>query len=68
MTRALRVLGIAALVLALSAIAGPALAGAKKKKVHGSVTIAYEKNTGAGTDRFFGVVDSPNPRCVGGRS
>ncbi len=64
MTRTLRVLGIAALVLALSAIAGPALAAAKKKKVHGSVTIAYEKNTSAGTDRFFGVVNSPNPRCA----
>ncbi len=64
MTRTLRVLGIAALVLALSAIAGPALAGAKKKKVHGSLTIAYEKNAVSGNDRFYGAVSSPNPRCA----
>jgi hypothetical protein len=68
MTRTIRVLGIAALALALTAIAGPGLAGAKitKKKVHGSVTIAHEKNAASGEDRFYGVVNSPNPRCERG--
>src|SRR5215204_2506410 len=68
MTRTIRVPGIAALVLAVIAIAGPGLAGAKviKKKVHGSLTIAYEKNAVSGDDRFFGVVNSPNPRCERG--
>jgi hypothetical protein len=68
MTRSIRVLGIAALALALCALAGPGVAGAKlkKKKVHGFVTIAYEKNASGGDDRFFGVVSSPNPRCENG--
>jgi hypothetical protein len=64
MSRTIRILGIAALVLALVAIAGPGTAVAKKKKVHGSLTIAYEKNAITGTDRFYGEVNSPNPRCV----
>ena len=65
MTRTIRVLGITALAVALTALAGPGLASAKtkKKKVHGSVTIFYEKNASGGEDRFFGVVKSPNPRC-----
>jgi hypothetical protein len=68
MSRTTRILGAALLTLALSATIGTALAGAKikKKKVHGSVTIAYEKNASAGTDRFFGLVSSPNPRCARG--
>jgi hypothetical protein len=66
MTRILRVLGIAALVLSLSAIAGTGIAGAKKKKAHGSLTIAHEKNAVSGDDRFYGVVSSSNPRCVRG--
>jgi hypothetical protein len=66
MTRTLRVFGVAALVLALFAIAGPGAAGAKKKKVHGSLTIAHEKNAVSGDDRFYGVVSSPNPRCARG--
>ena len=64
MNRTIRILGIAALVLALVAITGPGLAGAKKKKVHGNLTIAYEKNAASGQDRFYGVVSSPNPRCA----
>lgn len=66
MARTLHVLGIAALALALSAIAGPGLAGAAKKKVHGAVTIAHEKNAVSGDDRFYGVVSSPNARCARG--
>jgi hypothetical protein len=66
MSRTIRILGIAALVLALAAIAGPGTAGAKKKKVHGSLTIAHEKNAASGEDRFYGVVNSPNPRCKRG--
>ena len=66
MSRTIRILGIAALVLALAAIAGPGTAGAKKKKVHGSLTIAHQKNAVSGQDRFYGVVSSPNPRCVRG--
>jgi len=66
MSRTIRILGIAALVLALAAIAGPGTAGATKKKVHGSVTIAHEKNAASGEDRFYGVVNSPNPRCKRG--
>ena len=65
MTRTIRVLGIAALVLALGAIAGPGSAGAKKKKVHGTITITYERNA-AGPDRFFGTLSASNPRCVRG--
>jgi hypothetical protein len=69
MTRTIRILGIAALALALGALAGPGSAGAqiKKKKFHGSVTIAYEKNAApGGTDRFYGVVSSPKARCARG--
>jgi hypothetical protein len=68
MTRTIRVLGIAALTVALGALAGPGLATAKvkKKKVHGQVTIAHEKNASSGEDRFFGVVDSPKARCANG--
>lgn len=68
MTRTIRVLGITALALALAALAGPGLASAKtkKKKVHGNVTISYEKNASSGEDRFYGVVNSPNPRCRSG--
>jgi hypothetical protein len=66
MSRTIRILGIAALVLALAAIAGPGTAGATKKKVYGSVTIAHEKNAASGEDRFYGVVNSPNPRCKRG--
>ena len=68
MTRTIRVLGIAALALALAGLAGPGLAGAKikKKKVHGQVTIAHDKNASTGQDRFFGVVSSPNGRCNSG--
>ena len=65
MTRTIRVLGITTLALALAALAGPGLASAKteKKKVHGNITISYEKNASGGEDRFFGLVNSPNPRC-----
>jgi hypothetical protein len=68
MTRTIRVLGIAALALLLCAVAsaGPASAKIRKKKVHGSVTITYEKNASGGDDRFFGVVNSPNARCARG--
>jgi hypothetical protein len=68
MTRTVRVLGIASLALALAALAGTGVAGAKlkKKKVHGQVTIAYEKNATGGDDRFSGVVSSTNPRCANG--
>jgi len=68
MARTIRVLGIATLALALVALIGPGVAGAKlkKKKVHGQVTIAYEKNASGGDDRFSGVVSSPNPRCANG--
>ena len=65
MTRTIRVLGIAVLVLALGAIAGPAVAGAKKKKVHGTITITYEPNP-SGPDRFFGTLSASNPRCIRG--
>jgi hypothetical protein len=58
MTRTIRVLGIAALVLTLIALVGVASAVAKKKKkVHGTLTIP------SGTDRFFGSVTSQNSRC-----
>jgi hypothetical protein len=66
MTRTIRALGAVALALALSALLMPGTAGATKKKVHGSLTIAYEKNAANGEDRFFGVVNSPNPRCERG--
>ena|SRR5690242_2110181 len=68
MTRSIRVLGIAVLALTICALAGPGAAGAKlkKKKVHGLVTMAYEKNATGGDDRFFGVVSSPNRRCANG--
>jgi hypothetical protein len=68
MSRTIRILGAALLTLALSATIGTALAGAKikKKKVHGSVSITYEKNAAGGTDLFFGLVSSPNPRCARG--
>jgi hypothetical protein len=65
MSRKIRILGVALLTVGLTTAVGTAAAGAfTKKKVHGDVTIAYEKNATAGTDRFFGVVRSPNPRCV----
>jgi hypothetical protein len=66
MTRTVRILCIAALALGLSAIAGPGLAAAAKKKVHGTLTIAHEKNAVSGDDRFYGVVSSPNRRCARG--
>jgi hypothetical protein len=68
MTRTIRILGIAALALALTAIAGTTVAGAKikKKKVHGTITIAHDKNAVTGEDRFFGVVSSPSARCNSG--
>jgi hypothetical protein len=69
MTRRIRMLGIGALVFALGAVvvAGTASAKIKKKKFHGSVTIAYEKNAApGGTDRFYGVVSSPKARCARG--
>jgi hypothetical protein len=66
MTRSVRILGIAALVLGLSATAAPGLAGAAKKKVRGTLTIAHEKNAVSGDDRFYGVVSSPNRRCARG--
>jgi hypothetical protein len=68
MTRTIRVIGIAALALALGALAGPGLAGAKlkKKKFHGQVTIVHEKNASSGEDRFFGIVSSPKARCANG--
>ena len=62
MTRNFRLIGIAALVIALGALVAAAPASAKKKKVHGQLTISYEFNR-TGTDRFFGAVTSPNPRC-----
>jgi hypothetical protein len=65
MTRTIRLIGIAALVLALSAIAAPGVAGAKKKKVHGTITITYERNP-SGPDRFSGTLISTNPRCIRG--
>jgi hypothetical protein len=63
MTRTIRVIGLAALAAALTALT-PGVAGAKvkKKKIHGQITIAYEKNP-TGTDRFSGAVTSPNSRC-----
>jgi phage tail tape-measure protein len=65
MTRAIRTLGIALLVLALAALVGAGPAAAKKKKVHGTITIAYEPNP-SGPDRFFGTLGASNPRCVRG--
>jgi hypothetical protein len=65
MTRTIRLIGIATLVLALGAIAGPGVAGAKKKKVHGTITITYERNP-SGPDRFFGTLSAANPRCIRG--
>jgi len=65
MTRFIRVLGIAALVIALGALFTAAPAAAKKKKVHGRVTMTYEPNP-TGPDRFFGTVSSRNPRCLRG--
>lgn len=65
MTRMTRTFGIAALVLALAALVGAGPAAAKKKKVHGTVTMTYERNA-SGPDRFFGTVNSSNSRCVRG--
>jgi hypothetical protein len=65
MTRSIRVLGIFALALALGALVGAAPAAAKKKKVHGTITITYERNP-SGPDRFFGTLSAPNPRCIRG--
>ena len=65
MSRPIRLLGIAALVLALGAIAGPGVAAAKKKKVHGTITISYERNP-SGPDRFLGTLSASNPRCIRG--
>jgi hypothetical protein len=65
MSRVIRIMGVALLAIALSAAVGTGAADAKKKKVHGNVTITYERNT-VGSDRFFGLVSSPNPRCARG--
>jgi hypothetical protein len=65
MTRTIRTFGIAALVLGLAALMSAGPAAAKKKKVHGTVTMTYEYNA-TGTDRFAGTVNSPNSRCVRG--
>jgi hypothetical protein len=66
MTRTIRMLAVTALVLGVAAAFGASPAAAKKKKkVHGTITITYERNA-TGTDRFFGTLSSPNPRCVRG--
>jgi hypothetical protein len=65
MTRTIRTIGIAVLVLALGALVGAGSAAAKKKKVHGTITITYERNP-TGPDRFLGTVNASNPRCVRG--
>lgn len=65
MTRTIRILGTGVLVLALGALVAAAPAAAKKKKVHGTITIAYERNA-SGPDRFFGTLSASNPRCVRG--
>jgi hypothetical protein len=62
MSRFIRILGTALLVCAVGALAAAGPAAAKKKKVHGNVTMTYEYNA-AGPDRFFGTVNSPNARC-----
>jgi hypothetical protein len=65
MTRTIRSLGAIALVLCLTAVAGASPAVAKKKKVHGTITIAYERDP-SGPDRFSGTLSSSNPRCLRG--
>lgn len=65
MTRTARILGIAVLVLAFGAVVAASPAAAKKKKVHGNITINYERNP-TGPDRFFGTVSASNGRCVRG--
>ena len=65
MSRLIRVSGVVVLLVALGAIVGTGVAGAKKKKVHGQLTISYEYNP-TGTDRFTGTISSPNPRCARG--
>jgi|SRR3954447_7943477 hypothetical protein len=65
MSRLTRIMGIAVLTCALGALVGAGPAVAKKKKVHGNLTITYEHNA-TGTDRFFGTVSASNPRCVRG--
>jgi hypothetical protein len=63
MTRLVRIVSVATLVCAVGAMVAATPAGAKKKKVHGSLTITYEFNP-TGTDRFFGTLNASNPRCV----
>jgi hypothetical protein len=63
MTGTIRALGIVLLVIALGALVGASPAAAKKKKVHGKLTITYERNV-SGPDRFFGTATASNPRCV----
>jgi hypothetical protein len=59
---------VLALVLALMGVAAPDAFGVKKKKrVKVNVSMVYEQNL-TGTDRFYGVVSSRNPRCVRGAS
>jgi hypothetical protein len=65
MTRIISTLGIASLVIALGALVAAGPATAKKKKVHGTVTITYERNA-SGPDRFFGTLNASNARCVRG--
>jgi hypothetical protein len=65
MTRTIRSLGAVVLVLGLTAVVGAAPATAKKKKVHGSITIAYQRDP-SGPDRFSGTLTASNPRCVRG--
>jgi hypothetical protein len=65
MTRTIRTFGIAVLVLTLGALVSAGPAAAKKKKVHGAVTITYERNA-SGPDRFFGTLTASSPRCVRG--
>jgi hypothetical protein len=65
MTRTIRSLGAIALVLGLTAGVGVSQAIAKKKKVHGTITIAYQRDA-AGPDHFSGTLSASNPRCVRG--
>jgi hypothetical protein len=65
MNRTIRSLGAVALVLGLITAAGVSPAIAKKKKVHGTITIAYERDA-TGPDRFSGTLSASNPRCVRG--
>ena len=65
MTRTIRSLGALTLVLGLAAVAGAAPATAKKKKVRGTITIAYQRDP-SGPDRFSGTLSASNPRCLRG--